>query len=79
MLACLMARMRTREFVRGNLPACLAWTAIYQLAGLLSGVLFPEPWEGVAAAAGLTLIISAVPTLWRRLRLRRRPDEQHAG
>ncbi|WP_314174494.1 DedA family protein [Streptomyces winkii] len=68
MLACLLARMRTREFVRGNLPACLAWTVAYQLVGLFSGSLFPEPWEGVVAAVVLTVIISVAPTVWRRLR-----------
>lgn len=68
MLACLLARMRTREFVRGNFPACLAWTVVYQLIGLLSGSVFPEPWEGVAAAVALTVIISVAPTIWRRFR-----------
>lgn len=68
MLACLLAKMPTREFVRGNLPACFAWTVTYQLIGLLGGSVFPEPWEGVAAAVALTLVISAVPAVWHRLR-----------
>lgn len=71
MLACLLARMRLGEFVRGNLPACLVWTVAYQLVGLLSGSLFPEPWEGIAAAVGLTVAVSAAPTAWRRLRAAR--------
>lgn len=68
MLACLLAKMPTREFVRGNLPACFAWTATYQLIGLLSGSVFPEPWEGIAAAVALTVVISVAPAAWRRLR-----------
>ncbi|MFF2502000.1 DedA family protein [Streptomyces sp. NPDC058067] len=68
MLACLMARMPLRRFVRGNVPACLAWTLTYQLIGILGGSLFPEPWEGVVAAVGLTVVISAAPAVWRRLR-----------
>jgi membrane protein DedA with SNARE-associated domain len=68
MLACLLARMRIGTFVRGNLPACLAWAATYQLVGVAGGSLFPEPWEGVAAAVGLALLVSLVPSLWRRLR-----------
>lgn len=68
MLACLLARMRTREFVRGDVPACLVWAVTYQLIGLLSGVLFPQPWEGVAAAIALTLVVSAAPGAWRHLR-----------
>lgn len=71
MLACLLARMPTRDFVRGNGPACLAWTATYGLIGILGGSLFPEPWEGVAAAVGLTVIITVLPGLVRRLRHKR--------
>jgi membrane protein DedA with SNARE-associated domain len=68
MLACLMARWPLRRFARGNLPACLAWAVTYQLIGILGGSLFPEPWEGVVAAVALTLLISATPGVWRRLR-----------
>lgn len=52
------------------MPACLAWAATYQLIGVLGGSLFPEPWQGVVAAVGLTLLISGAPALWRRLRVR---------
>lgn len=68
MLACLIARWPVRRFVRGNLPACLAWAVTYQLIGILGGSLFQEPWEGVVAAIALTVLISAVPGVWRRLR-----------
>jgi membrane protein DedA with SNARE-associated domain len=68
MLACLMAKMPLREFARGNLPACLAWAVTYQLIGILGGSLFKEPWEGVAVAVGLTVLISAAPTVWRKVR-----------
>ncbi|MFF7393352.1 DedA family protein [Streptomyces scabiei] len=67
MLACLLARMPLRRFARGNLPACLAWAVTYQLIGILGGSLFKEPWEGVLAAVVLTLLISLVPSVWRRV------------
>ncbi|MGW0788679.1 DedA family protein [Streptomyces sp. NPDC002911] len=70
MLACLLGRMPLRQFARGDVPACLAWAATYQLIGLLGGSLFAEPWEGVLAAVTLTLLISGAPALWRRLRAR---------
>ncbi|MGW8884973.1 DedA family protein [Streptomyces sp. NPDC055749] len=70
MLACLLGRMPLRRFARGDIPACLAWAATYQLIGILGGSLFPEPWQGVVAAVALTLLISAAPAVWRRLRLR---------
>ncbi|MFD7294072.1 DedA family protein [Streptomyces sp. NPDC059897] len=77
MLACLMAKMPLRQFARGNAPACLAWAATYQVIGILGGSLFPEPWQGVVAAIALTVLISAVPSAWRKLR-GREPDDQQA-
>lgn len=68
MLACLLAKMPLRTFARGDLPACLAWAATYQVIGILGGSLFDEPWEGVVAAVALTLAISAAPGVWRRVR-----------
>uniref|UniRef100_A0AAU2JWL4 VTT domain-containing protein n=1 Tax=Streptomyces sp. NBC_00049 TaxID=2903617 RepID=A0AAU2JWL4_9ACTN len=68
MLACLLAQLPLRRFARGDAPACLAWAATYGLIGILGGSLFSEPWKGVALAVGLTLLISAAPALWRRLR-----------
>ncbi|MFH0241683.1 DedA family protein [Streptomyces sp. HK10] len=68
MVACLLSRVPVRRFVRGAAPACLVWTATYQLIGILGGSLFPEPWQGVAAAVGLTLLVGTVPSAWRRLR-----------
>ncbi|EFH28992.1 MULTISPECIES: VTT domain-containing protein [Streptomyces] len=68
MLACLMAEWPLRRFVRGNLPACLAWAVTYQLIGILGGSLFKEPWQGVVAAVALTIAISTAPTVWKRVR-----------
>ncbi|MEU5098443.1 VTT domain-containing protein [Streptomyces sp. NPDC020996] len=68
MLACLMARWPVRRFARGNAPACLAWAATYQLIGVLGGSLFKEPWQGVLAAVALTVVLSAAPSVWRRVR-----------
>ncbi|MFI0964978.1 DedA family protein [Streptomyces sp. NPDC021080] len=68
MLACLLAKMPLRVFARGDVPACLAWAATYQIIGILGGSLFPEPWEGVVAAVALTVAISVAPSLWRRFR-----------
>ncbi|MET9346191.1 DedA family protein [Streptomyces termitum] len=72
MLACLLSRMPLRRFARGDAAACLAWAATYQLIGVLGGSLFPEPWQGVVAAVGLTVLVSGAPAVWRRLRGRRR-------
>lgn len=68
MLACLLAKWPMRRFARGDVPACLAWAATYQLIGILGGSLFPEPWQGVVTAVVLTVVLSAAPTLWRKLR-----------
>ncbi|MFJ9571534.1 DedA family protein [Streptomyces bacillaris] len=70
MLACLLGKMPLKTFARGDVPACLAWAATYQLIGILGGSLFPEPWQGVLAAVALTVVISGAPAVWRRLRAR---------
>ncbi|MFE2374099.1 DedA family protein [Streptomyces sp. NPDC059398] len=70
MLACLLGEMPLRRFARGDIPACLAWAAAYQLIGILGGSLFDEPWKGVAVAVVLTLLVSGAPAAWRRLRTR---------
>jgi membrane protein DedA with SNARE-associated domain len=72
MVACLMAEMPLRRFLRGDVPACLAWAATYQLIGILGGSLFPQPWQGVVLAVGLTFAIAVGPKAVRRLR--RAPD-----
>lgn len=77
MLACLLAKMPVRQFARGDIPACLAWAVTYQVIGILGGSLFREPWEGVVAAVALTVLISAAPMLWRKVR-RRVSGGQHA-
>jgi membrane protein DedA with SNARE-associated domain len=68
MLACLLAKMPLQRFARGDIPACVAWAVTYQLIGILGGSLFREPWEGVAVAVALTVLISAAPAVWRRVR-----------
>ncbi|WP_210584914.1 DedA family protein [Streptomyces sp. GESEQ-35] len=68
MLACLLAKWPMRRFARGNFPACLAWAVTYQLIGILGGSLFKEPWQGVVAAVGLTVVISVAPSVWKRVR-----------
>ncbi|CAG7653225.1 DedA family protein [Actinacidiphila bryophytorum] len=68
MVACLMSEMPLRRFVRGDVAACLAWAATYQLIGILGGSLFPEPWQGVALAVALTFTIASAPAVLKRLR-----------
>lgn len=79
MVACLLAEMPLRRFARGDIAACLAWAAAYQLIGILGGSLFPEPWQGVALAVALTFVIAAVPTILRRLRGRAAEPTGTAG
>ncbi len=46
MLACLVAKWPLRRFVHGNLPACLAWAATYQLIGVLGARCSTSPGRG---------------------------------
>ncbi|GGQ18515.1 DedA family protein [Streptomyces roseolilacinus] len=79
MLACLLARMPAARFVRSDVPAVLAWTATYQLIGVAGGALFPRPWQGVAAAVALALLVGAAPRAWRWARRPRRGGSGSGG
>lgn len=79
MVACLLARMPMGRFARGDVPACLAWAAAYQLIGILGGSLFDEPWQGLAVAVGMTFVIAAGPAVARRLRRIRREPPASTG
>lgn len=68
MLACLLSRVPPSRFARGDAPACLAWAATYQVIGVLGGSLFARPWQGVVAAVAVTVVVGAVPSVWRRVR-----------
>ncbi|MQS10354.1 VTT domain-containing protein, partial [Streptomyces alkaliphilus] len=72
LLACLMARMPLRDYLRGSVPAVLAWAVTYQLIGLVGGTLFPSTWQAVAAAVGLAMLVTVVPQTGRYLLRRRR-------
>lgn len=67
-LACLLARTPFHVYLRGALPAALAWAATYQLLGLLGGALFPHVWQGVAVAVALAVLVAVAPAAWRRAR-----------
>jgi membrane protein DedA with SNARE-associated domain len=68
MVACLLAEMPLRRFTRGDVAACLAWAAAYELIGMLGGSLFAKPWQGVVLAVALTLAVAAFPTAARYVR-----------
>ncbi|MEW2544607.1 VTT domain-containing protein [Streptomyces sp. NPDC047002] len=79
MLACLLARWPLRSFARGDVWACLAWAATYQLIGVLGGSLFPRPWQGVVTAVGLTVLVAGAPAVWRRIRAGGRAQDDGSG
>lgn len=53
-----------RRFAVADVPAVLAWSAVYSLVGVAGGSLFPETWQSVLAAVVLVLLLS---TLARRV------------
>ncbi|WP_461111040.1 DedA family protein [Streptomyces calidiresistens] len=67
LLACLMARMPLRDYLRGSVPAVLAWALTYQVIGLVGGAIFPSTWQAVAVAVGLALLVTVLPRTGRYL------------
>ncbi|MFC4064604.1 DedA family protein [Actinoplanes subglobosus] len=68
LLAAAFAGLPWRTFVVANLPACLLWSAVYATIGLLGGSLFPEPWQGVAAAVVIILLVNQSITWFSKRR-----------
>ncbi|MCD0486372.1 DedA family protein [Streptacidiphilus sp. ASG 303] len=78
MAACLVSGWTVARFLRSDVLAAVAWALCYQAVGVLGGALFPQPWQGVAAAVGLVLLAAAVPALRRRLHGGPAADEECA-
>jgi membrane protein DedA with SNARE-associated domain len=70
LLAAAFLGLRWRTFVIANLPACALWSLVYAAIGVAGGSIFPEPWQGVAAAVLLILIINQTVTMVQRRRAR---------
>jgi membrane protein DedA with SNARE-associated domain len=72
LLAAAVVGISWRRFASANVTACVLWSAMYAAVGLIGGVIFPEPWQGIVAAIVLVLAVS-----WLVGRIRKRRDEAH--
>jgi membrane protein DedA with SNARE-associated domain len=68
LLAAAFTGIGWRTFVVANVPACVLWSIVYATIGLLSGSLFAEPWQGVAAAVVLILLVNQALTWFSKKR-----------
>jgi membrane protein DedA with SNARE-associated domain len=68
LLAAAFLGLSWRTFVVANAPACALWAVVYAAIGVAGGSIFPEPWQGVAAALILVLVISQAVTWYNRRR-----------
>jgi membrane protein DedA with SNARE-associated domain len=68
LLAAAFAGIGWRTFVVANLPACVMWSVVYATIGLVGGSFFVEPWQGVAAAVVLILVVNQAITWFSRRR-----------
>jgi membrane protein DedA with SNARE-associated domain len=71
LLAAAFVGLPWRTFVVANVPACVLWSVVYAGIGVAGGSIFPEPWQGVAAAIVLILVINQAVSLWTRRRASR--------
>lgn len=68
LLAAAFLGLSWRTFVVANAPACALWAAVYAGIGVAGGSIFPEPWQGVAAAVVLILAVNQSVSWWTRRR-----------
>jgi membrane protein DedA with SNARE-associated domain len=57
-----------RTFIVSNVAACGLWAATYSAIGLLSRNVFPQPWQGVAAAVVIVLLVGQLAAWFERRR-----------
>lgn len=74
LLAAALGGYSWRRFVVADVGAALLWAAVYASIGLGGRALFPEPWQGAAAAIAVVLAVSGVSTLWERRRAQAKLD-----
>jgi len=58
LLAAAVVGISWRRFATANVTACVLWSAMYALVGLIGGAIFPEAWQGIVAAIILVLATS---------------------
>lgn len=75
MAATLILGWKWRRYLSGDSVAAVAWSMVYAAIGVLSGSLFDEPWQGIALAIGLVILISIAPTLIKKIRHRAPADQ----
>ena len=56
-LAAGAARYDRHRFATADLAACLLWSLVYGVIGLVGRALFPQPWIGVAVAVLLVVLV----------------------
>ena len=66
LLAAALGGYPFRRCASADLAAATLWSAVYAGIGLAGQSIFPKPWQGVLAAIGLIVLVSVVPSIWRR-------------
>ncbi len=60
LLSASVAGYPLRRFITTDIAAAGLWSLVYGGIGVAGGAIFPHPWEGVAAAIALALVLSGV-------------------
>jgi len=75
LLAAAVVGISWRRFATANVAACVLWSAMYAAVGLIGGLIFPEPWQGIVAAIILLLATSWIVGRITKHREENREDE----
>ena len=75
LLAAAVVGISWRRFATANITACVLWSAMYAAVGLIGGLIFPEPWQGIVAAIILLLATSWIVGRITKHREENREDE----
>ena len=64
--AAAVTRYPWRRYAVADIGAAVLWSTVYGASGVAGRAIFPEQWEGVAAAIALVMLFGLASTLWTR-------------
>lgn len=66
LLAAALGGYSWRRFAAADIGAAALWAAVYAAIGIAGRSMFPRPWQGIAAAITIVIVISLVNNALRR-------------
>lgn len=65
LIAAALGGYRVRRYAIADIAAATLWATVYAGIGVVGRSVFPETWQGVAAAVAVVVLVSVAGSWWR--------------